>query len=372
MSREKTIAAIGLSENEIAHLRRLVHACADQLEVPWRWGDEDAPDLIVVDTGSLAGQMARARAQGSGIRFAVFSDQPVHDGDLLLRRPLLRANVIDVLNTAARAVVHCEKIGAHTADFYTRDIGEEATPARSIDDEAPVAGLDDVLRHEPAELRKTDGEPPAPPAATVLGRKYATRESMLEDTAPRELREYLEGDLVRMPARYVLPGAPALTLDPKNKVAHAVVGLGALEPYCRARWRLCDWQPLTSAELAEAREEQQSHSYARLVWLHVLLHSGGELARHLDPGGTYRLKHSLEVEKEFGKYARIGPAMLQPTRLHEIASAAGAPMADVFDLVNAYDAIGLIEWQPRARRHDDKPAKSGSLFGKLRNPFSKS
>jgi hypothetical protein len=63
--------------------------------------------------------------------------------------------------------------------------------------------------------------------------------------------------------------------------------------------------------------------------------------------------------------------MLQPARLHEIATAAAAPMADVFDLVNAYDAIGLMEWTPRARR--EEPAKAApSLFNKLRKPWGRS
>jgi hypothetical protein len=77
----------------------------------------------------------------------------------------------------------------------------------------------------------------------------------------------------------------------------------------------------------------------------------------------------VEIEKDLSRYFRIASAMLQPARLHEIAAASGAPMADVFDLVNAYDAIGLIEWQPRARR-EEKPAPG--FLQRLRNPFAKS
>jgi len=65
--------------------------------------------------------------------------------------------------------------------------------------------------------------------------------------------------------------------------------------------------------------------------------------------------------------------MLQPARLHEIAAASSASMSDVFDVVNAFDAIGLIEWQPRAPRGGepiDEPKRG--LFKRLRNPFGKS
>jgi hypothetical protein len=44
-------------------------------------------------------------------------------------------------------------------------------------------------------------------------------------------------------------------------------------------------------------------------------------------------------------------------RLHEIARKAEATMVEVFDVVNAYDAIGLLEWQPRASRHAAAAAK---------------
>ena len=119
------------------------------------------------------------------------------------------------------------------------------------------------------------------------------------------------------------------------------------------------------------RETQSAHAYARLVWLDVLLHSGGQLARHLDPGGTYRLKRWIEIDQGFNRYFRIASVMLQPARLHEIAAASGAPMADVFDVVNACDAIGLLEWQARPPREAVR-AVAPTLLQRLRKPFGKS
>lgn len=377
MSNSRTIAVVGVSEQEVAHLRLLLRKCAEEIGQTWRWGDEDTADLVVVDIDSFGGQMARTRAQGAGVRCAVFSDRTVDGADLVLRRPLTRANVIDVLKQAATPVGARADIGAHTEDFYTRDLGERPhadVPANEPEmRELPVTGLDQALQPQPLELREMVGrDAPAPRAAPAEpARKYATRESMLADTAPRELREYLESPLLTMPARFTLAGAPALVLDPKNKVAHAQAALGALEPYCRAKWRLCDWQPLTGAELAEIRAEQQSHAYSRLVWLQVLMQSDGHLAKHLDPGGTYKIKHWIEIDKDLGRYFRIASAMLQPARLHEIAATAAAPMAEVFNLVNAYDAIGNIEWQPRARRQEPAPP-APSLMGRIKKPWGRS
>lgn len=397
VSVNKTIALVGVSEQEGAHLRLLLRKSAQELQHSWRWGDENDADLVVVDVRSFAGQMARTRAQGAGVRYAIFTDaKKVEGADLILQRPLQRANVIAVFNQAAGAVALDPNIGAQTADFYTRDLGEDLSDVivpefeSRFQQPSAVAGLDELLNPEPIELRgngawtpssapipsmprNDDAAEPSPraPAPAVPVRTYATREIMLADTAPRDLRAYLDVNLLQAPARFTLPGAPTLTLDPKNKVAHASVGLGGLAAYCRSRWRLCDWQPLTNSELADVRETQQPQGYTRLTWLYVLLTSGGHLASHLDPGGTYRLKHWVEIEKELSRYFRIASAMLQPARLHEIAATAAAPMADVFDLVNAYDAIGLIEWQPRARRDDGADRKPPSLLGRLRNPFGK-
>lgn len=408
MRRDKIIAVVGVSEEETAHLRLLLRKCAADLDHVWRWGDESHADLVVVDLASFAGQMTQTRAQAAGVRCAVFSVETALDGaNLILRRPLLSSNVVAVLNEAARAAPAGAQIAPQTEDFYTRDL-DDASPdaaaaavrahadeASQSPFEAPAGGLDELLRPEPIELRSALPRGPKFGAATIApapttpsdvragaaaespprvvppapARNYATRAAMLTDTAPRSLRSYLDEDLLGGPARIAAADAPPLVLDPKLRVLHSPGSLAALQPYCRASWRLCDWQALTSAELNDLRASQPAQPYSRLIWLDTLVHSRGHLARHLDPGGTYRLKHWIEIERELSRYFRIASSMLQPARLHEIAAASGAPMADVFDVVNAYEAIGLIEWQPRPRRDDG--ATAPNLLQRLRNPFGK-
>jgi hypothetical protein len=394
-----SIAVVGVSDEEAAHLRLLMRKCAKDLDAVWRWGSEDHADLIVVDPASFAGQMTRTRAQTAGMRCAVFATAEVEGADLILRRPLQTANVIAVLNEVTGARPNAAQIAPNSADFYTRDIGEITHSADVAATDAPRPRDAQGSGEAPAQGLELRGAPPRaarplaldPDAATMLGaraeehappadgapaamrpapsKNYASRAAMLADTAPRSLRAYLDEDLLGGPARIVLADAPALALDPKLKVFHAPGGLSTLEPYCRTTLRLCDWQPLTTAELGQWRVTQPAQPYSRLLWLDALVHSQGNLAAHLDPGGTYRLTRWVEIEKDLSRYFRIASAMLQPARLHEIAAASGAPMADVFDLVNAYDAIGLIEWQPRARR-EEKPAPG--FLQRLRNPFAKS
>lgn len=364
MSRDKVIAAIGLSEQEEAHLRLVMRRCAADLAARWQWGAEDKADLVVVDLGSFAAQMARTRAQAAGVRCAVFADAPVADADLVLQRPLKAANLIELLNEAARSTGRDGRIEPQSADFYTRDIGDLTWDwaAHAAHAQPAASGLDEMLRPAPVELRGTGTEPPPRPSAPAP-KAYATREQMLADTRPQPLRAYLAEDVLGRPARIALPDLPPLVLDPKLKVYHAAAGLAALEPYCRAGLRPCDWRTVTGGELAELRTSQPAQPYLRLVWLDAFVHSQGRLAPHLDPGGSYRLARWMEGDERLARQFRIATAMLQPARLHEIAAASGASMAEVFDVVNAFDAAGMLERQPRPRR-DEEPGPG--FFGRLR------
>lgn len=68
---EKVIAAVGISDEEIARLRLLMRKASDQLMQSWRWGSETHADLLVIDVNGFAGQMARSRAKVSGLRVAL-------------------------------------------------------------------------------------------------------------------------------------------------------------------------------------------------------------------------------------------------------------------------------------------------------------
>jgi len=409
VSLEKQIAVIGVSDEETAHLRLLMRKAASELVHRWRWGSETGADLIVVDPASFAGQMARTRVQAAGVRCAVFSDEPAVGAELVLRRPLKLANVVAVLNQAAGMAERPEGIVAQKHDFYFRDVGEhegglDDVPEFAAAEKPPIdaaPGLEELLRIDPVDVKESARiKAKLDESTTVFGTSGPTarsevrgreapdvfvkaradaaqeptpaRRAVVGDTARHNLRVYLDTDILGGPARITLPDVPPLVLDPKTKMFHSSGRLSELQPYCRTALRHCDWQALTTAELAELRVAEPAQPYLRLIWLYVLVHSEGQLARHLDPGGTYRLLRWIEIERDFSAYFRIASTMLQPTRLHEIAAASGASMDDVFDAVNAYDAIGLIECQPRAPRGGEPEAKAPStLLQRLRKPFGK-
>ena len=388
MTTDKYLVAIGLSDEDEAHLRLLMRRAAiDHLSHIWRWGPEDP--------ATFAGQMARQRAFNSGKRCAVLGSEELREGEMRLARPLRLESVSELLNEvgAASEFEGAGTIIPNAQNFY--DL-EELTPAEEIEEvelhlesgqqrEArPAQGLDDLLKPDSVAAKPAFGIPLATARSEKRvadgggGLRRADRPSGeitlppppgLEPApmqAPTTLRDYLRGNLLGGPATLVLKGSPPLTLDPKSRVFHnGSNSLQALVPYCRHSLPHRDWHPLTTAELAHIRQEHPAQPYSRLIWLATLVQSGGRLAAHLDPGGRYKLKDGTVIETELPTHARIGNVMRDMAKLNEIAAVSGAQMSEVFDVINAYEAIHALETERRQPRYSEAE-NSGGLFSKLR------
>ena len=410
MASEKYLAVVGLGEEDTAHLRLLMRMVAGQLEHRWRWGAEENADLVIVDPGDLAGQLGRNRAYSGGRRCAVFSKtEPLRQGELRLTTPLKPDNVIAVINGNTSGEVSLNvpvmqqsdsfyDLGTLNPEFELED--DDAADARSRQrDSKPAPGLDELLKPDTESAKpqfavpgRLDAEtriegvhaPSARSERRVADSVAGLRKQQPEginigapvkhgsstvDSGKHSLRDYLCTPLLGGPATISFEGAPSLTLDPKEKVFHTSGKLRALTPYCGADLPRAAWRPVTTHDLARVRAERPPQPYSRLIWLDVLICSGGRLASHLDPGGRYKLKRAQQTEADFPNHASILAALAAPAKLNEIATASGKSMSEVFDVINAYDAIGLIEVERRLPRHAE-PEPSG-LLARLRKPFGK-
>ncbi|MEO8011539.1 MAG: hypothetical protein ABI650_07855, partial [Dokdonella sp.] len=301
LATDKTIAAVGASDEDVAHLRLLMRKAASELVNTWRWGSEVGADLVVVDVGEFSGQMARVRAQTSGIRVALFCNAGADtEGDLALHRPLRAANVVDVLNHVTDAVEIPNEIVPQRQDFFfgveseptsvvPRSINgtdgsgmEHAKPKRDV-----AVGLDELIRGDPmmdpfANARqprlddeslgvedsggvtrrseaRSEREPERKPNAAQAVRNLLppSKRSLGEDRTQHPLRAYLGEDLLGGPAQIAWADQAAVTLDPKNQVFHCEKSLGALEVYCRENPRRSDWRILTSAEIGKLADVER-------------------------------------------------------------------------------------------------------------------
>ena len=415
MASEKYLSVIGLSDEDTAHLRLLLRKIYGHLDNHWRWGAEENADLIIVDPSELSGQIARNRAFSGGRRCAIYDEkEPLRDGEARLARPLKNENLISVLNGNAETGVGLgPPVMQHGDDFYDLDSFNpqfELEDAAAADARAhrggehtPALGLDEMLKPDseaakpqfsvPGKLRQDTGVEATPGGLSARSEqrvadsvrgfgRLAREETHTINTAPPVkrgqtpaptkqyvLRDYLRSDQLGGPAQLILADAPALTLDPKTQSFHTTGKLPSLAPYCVRELAPSAWKTLTTSDLAQVRAEQPAQPYSRLIWLAALLGSGGRLASHLDPGGRYKLKRSQQAEADFPSHARIVAALAAPAKVNEIAAASGAAMGEVFDVINAYDAIGLIDMERRLPRHAE-PEPTG-LFARLRNPFGK-
>ena len=410
MTSDKYLVVVGLNDEDEAHLRLLMRRAAiDHLSHMWRWGTEDKADLMIVDPTTFDGQMARNRAFNSGKRCAVLGNEALREHEMRLARPMKLEAIAELLNEvgAASEFEGAGDIIPSAQNFYDMD---ELEPAPDLEEEVeinlesgaqreakPAQGLDDLLKPELAAAKPVLAVPlELKENTTIEGASHrvtARREKRQADAgaglrrpdrvppeinlsptpsfepapaqAPTTLRDYLRGNLLGGPATLALHGCPALTLDPKSRVFHSASNsLQALVPYCKQALPRRDWHPLTTTELARVRETQPAQSYSRLIWLATLVQSGGRLSAHLDPGGRYKLKEGVQPESEVPSHARIGKVMRDMAKLNEISAVSGASMAEVFDLINAYEAIHALETERRQPRHGD--SDSGGLLSKLR------
>lgn len=392
MPRNKIIACIGASEEEVAHLRLLLRTAASQLSAAWDWGTEHHADLIVVDPGNLVGEAARGRAVQRGVPCAelIAADVLEPDGPYL-KRPLRREDFVELLNDGGkkRAVAPFSVL-SQGDDFFMVDLGEyddgapmemaaplppqrerpssdeldafeslfkrdelDATPQFMVPDKLKVGtGVEYTGEQTDRSSRNALSRDPFATAA-ISGDQVNVDPSLrsfsvLGDEGEYPLHDYLTGTLLGGPSAISLAGLPLLVLDPKQQMFHADGGLKSLEGYCGKPLRRSDWRNVLSAELADLRARIPAQPYIRLQWLQRMITADGYLAQHLDPGGSYRLTRVLELAHDYPRVFRIGAAMLGPLqKLHDIVAASNTSMAEVFSVVSAYEAIGYMEWQLR-------------------------
>ena len=347
------IQCVGVTEEDQAHLRLLLRSARKQMREDWVWGLDAAhgganvagarmsgatseADLLLmgrrgpVDDTTKASLPDGQRASQAGVASAqlIDADEPAPAG-LFLRRPFHRDAFAALLNEVARSVAE----SAATSD--------QAEAAHEV--VAPLAAQAGPTAHDAQNLPRAEDDP-HPPSSKAT-------EPTADENAMHALLRYLPKRMLGGPAQIALPGAPPLVIDPEARMFWADGLLPTLEPYAREPLRFGDWKHLGGAELEDACKSTVARPFAYLIWMDSFIHSRGILSRRFDPEGTYCLSKRLDLANDYPRALRISAQMNQPRRLDAIARASGADLAEVFDVVNAYEAIGYLEWT----RHGEVP-----------------
>lgn len=316
MKPRKQLVTPGVSPAETAEIATFLRATQAHLDHAWSFAAEDNEvDFVLSDLSDFGGRCARVRALDEGRHFAVLATpgDDVFGAELVLHRPLSAKALVGLLN--------------HVGNV------KRPQPRRLVD----VGVTERVI--EPLVRKVEERTDP-----------NSTRACFIDIQRVRPCTD-LESLLQRGAVLLERPGLQALLIDPVTDTFHTKARMADLEPYFLEPVVGRERRRVGGTQLAELRKQLPARPLARLRWLNALLRSNGWLADHLDPSANYRLKRWFALDPDYRKQHRIALTLMRDAPLHRIAASAKAHMADVFDVVNAFDALGLIV-ATRQHRHD--------------------
>lgn len=327
MKGRKHLVVAGAPAVDVAEIGTFMRVVQPQLDHAWAFAsDDDNIDFVLSDLADFGGRCARVRALDEGKHFAVLAEpgSDVLGADLVLHRPLSAKALVGMLNHVGRASPPQPR---RLIDFSVHE--RQITPqSRALPRKNTSEGADD----EPVSTR-------------------ACFMDVRRDRPCTDLDALIRHGAVLIQRS----GIPPLLLDPVTDTFHSSARLSELEPYFLDPLGGNERKRVGGAQLATLRNECPARPLVRLRWLRAFLRSNGWLNERLDPSANYQLKRWLQLDNDYRKQHRIALTLMRAAPLHTIAAKAKANMADVFDVVNAYDALGLIECRRQAI-YDPQPA----------------
>ncbi len=324
MKARKHLVMAGVSAAETAEVATFMRASQPWLDHVWSLNaDDNMIDFVLADLGDFGGRCARVRALDEGKHLAVLASpgEDVLGAELTLLRPLNAKALVGLLNHVGHAA---------------------APPPRQL--------IDFTATREFRPL-------PATAKADATDDATSTRACFL-DIRRERICTNLDSLMRRGAVLIERHGIPPLLIDPVTDTFHTTAALVDLEPYFLTVVSGNERKGIGGQKLAAFRKAVPGRPLQRLRWLNALLRSNGWLAPHLDPSADFRLRSWFPLDADYRKQHRIATMMLRGAPLHRIAASAKAKMADVFDVVNAYDALGLVECK-RQPAYDAQTEPSG-------------
>ncbi|MDY0021111.1 hypothetical protein [Arenimonas caeni] len=308
----------------------------------WQLASESEAGVVVVDMDSMYGQMSLMKALSNGKVVVALTAGARADTDYRLDRPVTADGVATLLAQIEAGAPSPTPEPAPEPEPVAAPVVEAAP--------APVAAAEQVPEPAPAPAPVADPIPEPEPAPQA---------------EPR-LAAFLRPGALAGPVRVQVEGAPALVIDPANKVYFSGPALKPLLPYATADIHEADLQPVDPATLpALASELGGSHPLGRLAWILALGGHNGSLAPGNGLNDRYKLLKWPQTEREFPRHFRIATVMMKgPALLTDIAEQSGASLAEVCDFVNASLAVGVAE-PDLMLPSEPEPAKGG-LLGRFR------
>jgi hypothetical protein len=346
-SKVHTVCVAGAPAEVAAHVNALLLEQRSQLDLRWQPGNHQSADLLLIDAESVHGHMDWLKAQASGRLVAACVSSPESfEAEFSLGKPIAAPDLVELLN----------RIGARLGALA----GASVTPIRPVADKPTPAAAPIVVAAPHATVPQAVVSPP--PVAVVAATPIAAPAA----PAPLRLMDLLESNpRISGRLRLHVEGLPDVILDPRMRVWHSAATLKALSDWCTRTLADGDALVIGEFEFARAVASLPTQPYSRLEWLSHLLRGAGHLDVGLDANARYKLARWPQSEREFPKHFRIATMMLKSAAtLEEIAELSGATVADVANFINAYHALGYIEFEAADKPQEE--ARRGGLFGRAK------
>ena len=289
-------------------------------------------DFVIVDMDSLYGPMSFMQLHNAGKHVIGLTQASTTKADSRLARPLNQEQFKAVLMAASGGAAAAVPAGATPAPSPVDVLPEETiapTQAHApVQPAAPVAA--------PANV---SAEPVAAPAPVAAAPEPAPA-PVQEPPRVRTLLNWLEPGALSSPTMLTRDGLPELIIDPNKREYRGPATLKAIASYFEGEVTAADLKPASDADLL--RTAGSAQPLQRLIWLAGLMAGKGKLETGVGERADYLLTKWPQTEREYPKHFRIATAMMKgPSHIMEIADAAGVPLEDVADFINANVATGF-------------------------------
>jgi len=371
MSKTFRIAALSVAPSELEQIKSLMHGV--QMDIRWEWiADSASADVLLIDVDSLYGHMDWLKAHAQSRRVICLTASSMSDKDIMVARPISSGGLQHALRLVIGEDVGSAGIPPHglgpvAAATPARVTGERPLVAKPVAPNVVVRTTGErplvtqrITGQQAAVGQPITGQRPAVPAhPTATPMAAAPTAAPATPPAPKpsagSLADFLLAGRLPEAAALSRPGLPTLILDPAQDRYYSGLTLKPLLPYCRGQILHSEWKPVPAAELEKLRDSGAGLPLSRLVWLYAMGTSNGTaLLAGLDQNARFKLLKWPQIEREFPKHFRIATAMMKAaTALTDVAELSGAALAEVYDFVNAYAAIGFVaeENQPALTDH---------------------
>lgn len=310
-------------------------------------------DFVIVDMDSLYGPMSFMQLHNAGKHVIGLTQGTTTKADSRLARPLDLEQFKAVLTATASGAPVPAPIAAPVAAPAPAPVAAAASGLSGV---TPAPSPADVLPEE--KIVATHAQAPAQPSAPVTAAANVSPEPVvapaaLADPEPepvavpvpeaprtRTLLNWLEAGALTKTSVLSRDGLPELIIDPGKREYRGPATLKSLVPYFDGEVSDSDFRPAADEDLV--RTAGSAQPLQRLVWLAGLTAGKGKLETGVGERADYLLTKWPQTEREFPKHFRIATAMMKgPSHIMEIADAAGVPLEDVADFINANVATGF-------------------------------